>query len=374
MEQGVELYTDLRYVKNLNGLCPAEGQMVFGNTRAVGLTGQQRIPSYSINTATPYECYMKAAKLIDMYNNWLDIKDPTPQQKIDYAMLDTYKRDSKQGTVKIQGYSASFYVNRATAPFSENCHIEFGNCLGVDENSQVLTVKGGNQIHASMISPCTIPFKRSDCLKSKVSDTQSRICTWTTAENTENPCFEWLKSLPESQGIQLSYANQTEQANLICQNYPDLPECDCIARNSRRLFNNLSNNFKAVSDICWYLPCKLEGYDRQITPSDRLQRANCKTTVCQNILNVLDSSENTLNELKQSIACSKDEWEKIPAGGAGGQNNTNPDDPDDPESGIQAWVIAIIVTVVILIGIGALIYNNFVKAKNATTPTSSTAP
>ena len=354
----IELYTDPRYVKSTNGACPLGNELVYGNTRPLGVTGQRRVPSYSINTTTPYECYLKAAEFIELYNSWLDIMDPTPQQKTDYAMIDVYKRDAKLGTIKIQGYSASFYTNRAEAPFGENCHIEFGPCAAVDNNDRVLTVKGGFQMQTAMLSPCTIPFKRADCITSQVSGTRSPICTWTAADTTGNPCFTWYRELPDEQGYELSFVNKTDQSRLICQNYPDLPECDCIARASRPLYNSLKTQFTSVSDICWYLPCKREGYDRQMTPLELKQRGECKTTVCQNILTIVESSSNSLSDLQQAISCSREEWDRVSGtgGGPGGSGGNT-------DATSQAWVPIIVVVAIVVIGI-ALIFFALRKTKD----------
>lgn len=368
-------FIDLSIVKNTNKITPPQQVVAYGKASKLG-SHPSRIPSYSENISTPYECFLRAAYLLTTYNGALDIKDPTYDQKNIIASIEARKQEQLNETVKVRGYTATFYADRAKAPFNEQCHIEFGEAKSVDTDENAITIYGGWARDEALWTPCMIPFKRDDCLKSNVSNIKPKVCTGITAEAAGNTCRNWYFSLPSFQGIENASIDQTHIVEDVCNNYPDLVECDCYSRNYRTLYNQLKSNFTTSSPNCWYRYCNVEGFDRLIPPKDREARANCSGTVCQNIVNIINGSNNSLDELQQAISCTPEEWknaEKTGGGTSGGGGGTSGGDGtentgDNNNGGMSIWVIVAIVAVIVVIAIAVIVFLFIQKKKAVISP------
>jgi hypothetical protein len=280
---------------------------------------------------------------------------------------------------QITNLTWTFYSTPASAPFGQQCHVHMRKLTSVTSNSGALT-SVGNIVEVGRRALATVPYRRGDCAPSMIGEPTATECTALAAKRgtEENHALNWYFSLPDDN----SPVSKTSEVERICRDYesPDhiLPECACQNAEEKSSFLKLRSNFASSSKVCWYTPCSRKGIDRLFTPAEEKERLKCNAPVCQSILNIMDSTDVSLSDLKNSLDCSdKSAWDKAEAGKNQGTNS--------PLSGLKDtlgdivsntdWVsiigliAALVIAVMILAGAARLFFY-----PGASTDTSAAVP
>jgi hypothetical protein len=129
-----------------------------------------------------------------------------------------------------------------------------------------------------------------------------------------------------------------------CNKHPTSPLCACVRRSDNPEYTRVQGIFQ-FNDGCWYLPCKDSGMVKGVVPYDMRHLAGaCPTDVCQQIVNITNSENINIDNLRLNIDCAP------PVDGTV--------DPDPVPAPIEKYAMALLVggVAVAVVGIGALIY------------------
>lgn len=133
------------------------------------------------------------------------------------------------------------------------------------------------------------------CYKPDPDDSQRRIRMITNAK-----CREWAANDP--------FANNAKMLT-YCLNNPTDGACKCVNREDKdsadydtymKIYNLVSP--QTTNAGCWYPPCR--DTINNLIPSQFLDPTGCPTIVCQNIIDVLDSSDVNMDNVSQFLNCS----------------------------------------------------------------------
>ena len=222
----------------------------------------------------------------------------------------------------IQDVVWSFVADVSKAPFGKQCQIHYrplqvpvGELLFDDGTTASVTGVGNSDCGANTLA--TVPYIRQGCAPSEVGQPQATECTVLAERHSQASLgYKWYLDGLTDEGS----TSQTSVVERICNDYPLLQECDCLAREERPNFNLFKTNFSTTSPICWYLPCSLPGDDRLVTPQQSRARDDCNANVCQSIVNVVNSETVDLKDVQNTINCTAAQYEagmKAAAGGGG---------------------------------------------------------
>lgn len=187
------------------------------------------------------------------------------------------------------------------AEFGATCHV-YWNCAGTTEDLTSVSGVADLEDQGARTS-CTIPRYTEHCIPNKVTGAAPPLCTPLAMRDfTGDSCRSWYDTLPDDQGP----ITKATVSQGICDKYPYLDECLCLNRNLDPMYQRLSNGTGAtVSDVCWWLGCKMTGYDRRITPDMERARNTCTADMCQNIIQVIDSKDIDLLAANQATDCKR---------------------------------------------------------------------
>ena len=210
----------------------------------------------------------------------------------------------------IQDVVWSFIADVSKAPFGKQCQIHYrplqavGELLFNDGTTASVTGVGNSDCGANTLA--TVPYIRKGCAPSEVGQPQATECTVLAERHSQASLgYKWYLDGLTDEGS----TSQTSVVERICNDYPLLQECDCLAREERPNFNLFKTNFSTTSPICWYLPCSLPGDDRLVTPQQSRARDDCNANVCQSIVNVVNSETVDLKDVQNTINCTAAQYE-----------------------------------------------------------------
>lgn len=115
---------------------------------------------------------------------------------------------------------------------------------------------------------------------------------------TKSLCREWADS---AEGRRAADAAMVDW----CKAHPGSPICACIDRSSNDAYKKVQNLFP-FSDACWYLPCKDREMIHTISQYDMRHPDSCPTTVCEQIINIVDSDHIDISDLVMQMDCGAD--------------------------------------------------------------------
>lgn len=325
-----------------------------------------------------------------------NLYDPKEQQYFNAIAEQTVKcTNGKCGpsldgsaTPKVTDMTWTFFASPAGAPFGVQCQVHLRRASTMAANDGAVTGIGDSD--GGQRTLATVPYKRGNCAPSKIGLQTPTQCTVLAEDHSsagiDQTGWTWFNGLPktkEDAGKIGSAISQDSEVTNVCDRYPYLQECDCLARLQRPSFNEFKTNF-AIPDWCWYLPCAHEGYDRVATWEILNGRSNCKSNVCQNINNIVNSSNTNLDAVKNTINCTQQEWDNAASGGGGSGGGSSPADViSGLTDGIQKFasdldwgaivgiIIAGVAVLLLLAGAARLWFSASSAAKPAATATAT---
>lgn len=131
----------------------------------------------------------------------------------------------------------------------------------------------------------------------------------TTEGEIQTICKQWMTRQDGNATLDSDTIKTT-----FCSVNPDLKECACINRIHNEDFNYFAKFYGGVLDQCWYVPCKQDDMVDYLIPTAELDKSNCPTVFCSNVLNVCGSDNATLERLNLNVNCtgSEDSASEIP--------------------------------------------------------------
>lgn len=306
--------------------CPLPGVVYWGNVNPprVGDTDYSPDIIESFDASSLEDCAYKALLTVETTNEMA--KNNSPLQVWTDEEKGLYERARRVRQVLHRKPDAeikrAFFTYDSTPVDARNrkaCHVVWA-CSGISQSMEesVSGVVGVDRDGMSAI--CTTPFYSSECYVNKIDGKAPEQCTALAMKNNlGEKCRAWYSSLPQSTGS----PSQATVSLAICDNYPNIRECMCLSRHLDEKFNRYNKGyFGAVSDVCWWQPCKLSGFDRRITPEMDEARNKCASNFCGNFISAIDSQDvNFLSEMKQVVNCSQAEWDEADKKQTGNSGN-----------------------------------------------------
>jgi hypothetical protein len=294
----------------------------------------------------------------------------------------TTRKPTDPSIPSVQSVVWSFIADAAAAPFGRQCQIHFRPCESVREllfsDGRNASVTGVGNSDSGAQTLATVPYIRDGCAPSRTGLTLAKECTVLAEDhNRLGPTDGWkwyLDGLPDTGSL-----SKTSSVENVCGLFPSLQECDCLARQERPNFNQFKTNFTSTSEICWYLPCSLEGSDRLVTPQQAKARDECSPNVCQSITNVVNSDKVDLKDVQNTINCSTEEYEagvkkaaEAEAGGGlvAGVTGTINNITSGLDTGTIVAIVCIVLVVILLIAATRLYF----VSSSAQVPPADAAP
>ena len=246
-----------------------------------------------------------------------------------------------------------------------------GNCQITSEIAKLDNIPSNNLKNSYLVSGkvtkqngyefslCALPLSNAsggDCAVSIKTAIKHNSCTgFTKVGSFGNFCRTYFNEEVEKKG-DLEVDNLVQ---LTCDAHNNIPECSCVKREQNERFQEFKNSaFGAVSDVCWWSDCKIEGFDRLIKPSMLKARNGCSGNFCGNFLTILDSQDiQIFDEFRQDVSCNDEEWETA-------ERNVSIDlsEVDEKtETSVKNIVIYIIAGIIILALVLFLLYTIFIK-------------
>lgn len=302
--------------------CPVNGLLKWGTVVPPESGHRRFVDEYSspfLVADNMEDCRAQANELLQEMNYILRDKDALkkhPELKV-LALEKKYVENTREGDVVPKIYF-QFTPDKEGKPFHSNCRV-FWDCATTVGATDRSFVSGVVETETG-INECTQPRYTDMCYTNKVLGRPSNFCTpLSMRDELGVRCRAWYDALPEDVGS----TNQSTVAEEICERYPFLDECSCLQRHLDPKFQMANQGqFGPVSDVCWWSPCKMSGFDRRITPSMDRSRNNCKSNFCGNFISTLDSQSVTfLDELKQVVSCTSEEWAAGDQKQTGNENN-----------------------------------------------------
>lgn len=292
--------------------CPASGSLHWGRIRVSIKTDSESTeapPEYAY-AKTIGECAIAANDLLVETNALVKEKrgDWDSRKTARYV----YGRQARQDLLgdpeaPLQKVYWSYTDNPYADPYGASCRI-YWDCDGTTEekgyvSGESLLSDGGKSTY------CTVPQTTDNCITNKVTGAPPAQCTPLAMKDSYGDnCRMWYDALPDDIGN----VTKATVSQAICTKYPYLDECKCLNRDQDPIFKRLIHGGNStISDICWYLGCKMPGFDRRITPDMDKARNTCTAELCQNIVQVIDSIDIDVMAAEQATDC------KATTGGSG---------------------------------------------------------
>lgn len=285
--------------------CPASGSIVWGRVIQPTIVEDNYVeqPSEYAYAKTIGECAIAADKILvdtnaivqkpfDKSWNSRDVERYKYGRAIRKKLLGSE-------TAPLDRVYWSYSNDPFSDPFGATCRIHWV-CAGTTEDTDAVSGESLLADHGTS-TYCTVPQTTSQCIINKVTAAAPPMCTPLAMKDSYgDKCRMWYDSLPDETGpITKATVSQS-----ICTKYPYLDECRCINRDQDPIFKRLTNGGNStVSDICWYLGCKMPGFDRRITPDMDRARNTCTADLCQNIVQVIDSIDIDVMAANQATDC-----------------------------------------------------------------------
>lgn len=277
-----------------------------------------------VDAASPYECNKIASGMAKQYGVFMSVKKSggdaqvarmyTPQQVAFYSMLadqtgvclsngECGPSLNSRGEAAVKALTWTFHANTQDAPFGRSCQIHLRAGAKIVANPDAVS-SVGDESDLGLRTLASVPYIRSDCAPSRVKAVKADQCTALAlplpADPNDDPARSWLAKLtPSGPGD-----TQESLIRYICDTYTYLDECACLRRDDSAAFQAIKTNFAITNPVCWYIPCNVPGVDRLLTPVDEDARNKCTANVCQNIVNVVGSTNISLEDMKAAINCS----------------------------------------------------------------------
>ncbi len=222
--------------------------------------------------------------------------------------------------------------------------------------NEVIVVKMRYDDRNANATRCLTPLPSSDCLANRITLETPSICTGIgnkTQTAYGSQCQTWWGNLSDAK-------KETEGLKLY-NLYPDISEMMCYNREQDEEYQIMSvvPPLNTQPAQCWYLPCKLEGFDRIVEPELKNARGDCSTDFCGTIVNVVESTDIDLDNITSVVDCALEDFEadNDPGGGGntgtGGGGNTGTgggNGGEEEESGSSLnWIISGILTLVVIL-------------------------
>lgn len=296
-------------------VCPAQGFVHRGR-----VTGSDIRHTIFLNEASIAGCVTKAGALIDFWQKYKNYnRGEDVPRGAEFGTGDWYRMKAiagRQGLDPTRAY-VSFFAVPETAPAGMQCVVNF-SCGGVDASEEnAIAFRVDRETNLSNASGrkevCQIPLMENECMTNKILGKAPRHCTGLTAEGIFGAnCRSWFDSLPKDTGP----VTRAGVVQAVCERYPFLAECMCQSRELDDTYLSFkSKAFNTVSDVCWYMPCKMSGRDRLVTPLEDESRNSCNNKICGAFVDITNSTNINLDELKNMINCTEEEWEQAAGGG-----------------------------------------------------------
>jgi len=229
--------------------------------------------------------------------------------------------------------SAADQLNDLTQGRAINCTYPISAFQTADGINAWLNVFGRTQEFNTVLMPafCSQPSQEKRCPIDPLTDEPMNECSRLISTDAEGSlCRQWQSTNP---GLADAAAQN------YCSTFTQSPDCLCYNRATvdpiyRAVEGEISN---PTLDACWYRPCQ-NSPPYLIPPDQRIQPGSCPSTICQQVINFIDSpnSNININVANEVISCS-----------SGGGNSNQ----------ISAWIIAGAVAFIIIVIIIALLIN-----------------
>lgn len=161
----------------------------------------------------------------------------------------------------------------------------------------------------------------------------------------------------------LSHPNEADAAKYQYCNLYNTPDCMCINRKLYKEYNAVQNQ-TPLKDPCWWKPCQMANTNLVTTAQ---MNVDCPTTLCQQIVNTLETKNIDVNNSPFYQACQ---------GNSGnGDSESNGPPPTEAEKKRRLYIIIALVVAGLLIlaaAAAAAAWYFYRKRKSVSTTTTST--
>jgi len=273
---------------------------------------------YYFDASDMWDCYNKAADLLTL---WESVRNEYKHGKDGTTSVVKNRIEFMESVARLFYGISDGEIDRLYVTWNETpndgagamrCYVSHDCDSIVDERSDEVSMLlsiSPDRNSAGKQTKCTVPVMDTQCRVNRINGLRPNTCTGLTADGAFGlECETWYDGMEENSGT----PNRTTIVENLCTDHPWLEECMCQARFTRGDYEKYKNElFNAVSDVCWYQPCKIPGSDRLVTPDEERARNTCESDICGNFINVVNSDNIDIEGMRSVVGCSDSEFELL---------------------------------------------------------------